>query len=107
MEKYSIRFTNVKNRIMGIQTLLLGKKRDNALYKVATTRNIKIPDIEVIPDIYKDNVEHLDDKLESIYYLVKLPIYKFQQCLIPKNDDSTWTFADIKYSYDEGATSCN
>ena len=56
--------------------------------------------------MYKEEVEHLDHKLESINYLLKVLYYKFQQCILPKTDDSIWTFADIKYSYDEGAISC-
>ena len=95
----------LRRELWDIQTLLLGKRED-ILYKIARSRKEKIPDIEVIPYMYKEKVESLDHKLESIYYLIKLPLYKFQHCIKPKNDD-TWTFADIKYSYDEGAISCN
>lgn len=88
-----------------IQTLELGK-RENALYKIARTRAEKIPDIDVIPEMYRKDVENLSHKLEAINYLVRIPLFQFRQCLIPENDGDTWTYADLEYSVDEGATTC-
>ena len=63
-------------------------KRDDILYKIARSRKEKLPDVEVILYMYKEKVEKLDHKLESINYLLKVPYYKFQQCILPKTDDS-------------------
>jgi len=50
----------------------------------------------------------MEHKLEAIYYMVKVPLYKFRQCIRPKTDDSTWwAFGDIEYSEEEGATGCS
>jgi CRISPR-associated endonuclease/helicase Cas3 len=95
----------LRRELWDIQTLLLGKRED-ILYKIARSRKEKIPDIEVIPYMYKEKVESLEHKLESIYYLLKIPLYKFKKCIIPRTEDSIWSFADIEYSYDEGAISC-
>lgn len=96
----------LRRELWDIQTLLLGKI-DDILYTIARSRKEKLPDVEVIPYMYKEKIENLDHKLESINYLIKLPLYKFRQCILPKTDDSYLSFADIRYSYDEGATSCN
>jgi CRISPR-associated endonuclease/helicase Cas3 len=95
----------LQRELWDIQTLLLGK-RENALYKIARTRAEKIPDIEVIPELYRKDVEHLPHKLEAINYLVRIPLIRFRQCLIPKNDGDTWTYADLEYNDEEGATTC-
>jgi hypothetical protein len=56
--------------------------------------------------VYRDKVESLEHKLEAIYYLVRLPLFRFSSCLIPKSEDSSWNYADIKYTEEEGATEC-
>ncbi len=95
----------LRRELWDIQTLLLGK-RENALYKIARTRHEKIPDVEIIPYMYKQEVESLEHKLEAINYLVRVPLYRFMQCILPKADNSIWTYADIEYSEEEGATVC-
>jgi hypothetical protein len=67
----------LRRELWDIQTLSLGK-RDDVLYKTARSRKEKIPDVEVIPYMYKQKVENLDHKLESIYYLIKVPLSKFE-----------------------------
>ncbi len=95
----------LQRELWDIQTLLLGK-RENALYKIARTRDEKIPDIEVIPELYREDIERLPHKLEAINYLVRIPLIRFRQCLIPKNDGDTWTYAALEYSSEEGAAAC-
>jgi CRISPR-associated endonuclease/helicase Cas3 len=97
--------TMLQKELWYIQSLLLGD-RENALYKIARTRQEKIPDIEIIPYIYKDEVEHLEHKLEAMSYVVRVPLYRFIQCIIPKTDDSVWTYANIEYNEEEGASGC-
>jgi len=95
----------LRRELWDIQTLLLGN-RDSALYKIARTRAEKMPDIEVIPEMFREEIEQLEHRLESVYYLVKLPLFPFQRCILPRTEDSRWIYADIEYSKDEGATSC-
>lgn len=95
----------LQKELWDIQTLLLGK-RENVLYRIARTRAEKIPDIEVIPELYRDDVERLTHKLEAINYLVRIPLIPFGQCLVPNNDGDTWTYADLEYGDEEGATTC-
>lgn len=48
----------------------------------------------------------LEHRLEAIYYLVRVPLFRFSSCIIPKSEDSSWNYADIKYTEQEGATEC-
>lgn len=97
----------LQSALWDIQTLLLGN-RDNALYEIARTRQEKIPDIEVIPKVYEDEIQRLEQKfkLKAIYYLVRLPLYRFKECIRRRTDDQFWNYADIVYNEEEGATAC-
>lgn len=112
LEAFKLEWRNVRmdlnmlrKELWDIQTLLLGD-RDNALYKIARTRHEKIPDIEVIPKMYENEINNKQHYLEAMYYIVKVPLYRFKECIIPKTEDSAWTYADIEYSEEEGAISC-
>jgi hypothetical protein len=94
----------LQRELWDIQTLLLGERED-VLYKIARTRKDEIVTVDVIPEQYREEVESLESmfKLKAISFLVKLPYYKFHQCIRFKDADTQWTYADVEYNEDEGA----
>ena len=95
----------LRNDLWEIQTLLLGD-RDNALYKIARTRQEKVPDIEIIPSIYENEISTKRHAIESMYYIVRVPLYKFEKCIRYHADSSFIPVGDINYSIELGATGC-
>ena len=95
----------LRNDLWEIQTLLLGD-RDNALYRIARTRQEKVPDIEIIPSIYENEISTKKHAIESMYYIVRVPLYKFEKCIRYKTGNSFIPIGDIDYSMELGATGC-
>ena len=91
------------SQLWDVQSILHGDRLDT-LYKIASTRKEKMLDIEVIPEMFRNDVES-GNKLQAQYYVVRIPFYRFKSC-ISKGEMSSWIFADIDYSLDEGAVSC-
>ncbi len=93
----------LREQLWDIQSILRGDRLDT-LYAIARTRQEKVPDIEVIPLMFRDQVE-AGNRLQAPYYTVRVPLIHFRSC-IRMEDDLPWLFADIDYSLDEGAVSC-
>jgi CRISPR-associated endonuclease/helicase Cas3 len=95
----------LRNELWEVQSLLLGD-RDNALYKIARTRQEKAPDIQIIPSIYENEISTEKYTIEPGYYVIRLPLYKFEKCIRYDAASSFIPFGDIDYSTELGATKC-
>lgn len=93
-----------RNQLWEIQTLRM-KDDMKVLMKLAKTRQDKFPEIAVIPEMFKDEVNLLDPsrKLQVIDYLVKVPFSQFKNGIRPAKDDSDLVFCKMDYSFEYGA----
>ena len=95
----------LRNELWEIQSLLLGD-RDNALYRIARSRREKAPDIQIIPSIYENEISNEKYAIKAGYYVVRVPLYKFEKCIRYESANTFIPFADIDYSTELGATRC-
>ena len=93
-----------RNQLWEIQTLRM-KDDMKVLMKLAKTRQDRFPEIAVIPEMFKDEVNLLDPnrKLQVIEYLVKVPFSQFKNGIRSATDDSDLVFCEMNYSFECGA----
>lgn len=97
-----------KECLWEVQTLRL---RDDmkALMKLAQTRDNKLPEISVIPEAFKNEIEQIDEnkRLEISNYFVKVPLLEFKKGINTTTDDSHLVFCNMNYSFELGARPIN
>ncbi len=94
-----------RNQLWEIQTFRM-KDDMKVLMKLAKTRQDKFPEIAVIPEMFRDEVNLLvpNRKLQVIEYLVKVPFSQFKEGIRPAEDDSNLVFCNMNYSFEYGAS---
>jgi CRISPR-associated endonuclease/helicase Cas3 len=87
----------LRNNLWHIQSLRL-QDRSKDLYRFAKTRNESMPEIDVIPSQFRDEIVSLDNRLKSLYYHVKLPFFAYAESIFADDSLNGMLFANIDYS---------
>lgn len=87
----------LRENLWQIQSLRL-QDRSKDLYRFAKTRDQTLMEIEAIPIQFKDEIAHLDNKLKSLAYYVKLPLPSYAESLSSDDSLNGMLFANIEYS---------
>ena len=70
--------------------------------KLAKSRGERFPTIEIIPLDFKEEIDELSSPAEAIRYIVRVPLYIVDKCLVK---EERW-YADVNYSEEYGVTNC-
>ena len=95
----SLRYLRVN--LWRIQTLQLSDEW-NTLRKLAKSREERFPTIEIIPLDFKEEIDKLSNPAEAIRYIVRVPLYIVDKCLLK---EERW-YADVNYNKEYGITNC-
>jgi len=91
-----------RQNLWHIQTIHL-KDSNDALRRLAKTRQERFPSVEAIPLCFKGSIDKLPPghRLEKIHYYVRLPLYKFADSLTSLEDG---LYVSVRYDEEVGAT---